>query len=124
MAAGLRGGEGDPQGQGLAVRGPEGSPDHVDRFHVSNGYLVEGFKTGADAALDFAVDVPRDGRYDLSVLASSFNKDPLVEPQGGDQRLPADRRQAAGRVVPALGYKPAVLDHVDTVVHLTRGRQS
>ena len=30
------------QGQGLAVRGPEGSPDHVDRFHVSNGYLVEG----------------------------------------------------------------------------------
>jgi hypothetical protein len=110
------------QGQGLTVRGPEGSPDHVDRFHVSNGYLVEGFKTGADAALDFAVDVPRDGRYDLSVLANSFNKDPLVEPQGATNVFLRIDGKAAGELLLPLGYKPAVLDHVDTVVHLTRGR--
>lgn len=110
------------QGQGLAVRGPEGSPDHVDRFHVSNGYLVEGFKTGADAALDFAVDVPRDGRYDLSVLASSFNKDPLVEPQGATNVFLRIDGKPQGELFLPLGYKPAVLDHVDTVVHLTRGR--
>jgi len=110
------------QGQGLTVRGPEGSPDHVDRFHVSNGYLVEGFKTGTDAALDFAVDVPRDGRYDLSVLANSFNKDPLVEPQGATNVFLRIDGKAAGELLLPLGYKPAVLDHVDTVVHLTRGR--
>ncbi|HIV76454.1 MAG TPA: cellulosome protein [Candidatus Sphingomonas excrementigallinarum] len=110
------------QGQGLTVRGPEGSPDHVDRFHVSNGYLVEGFKTGADAALDFAVDVPRDGRYDLSVLASSFNKDPLVEPQGATNVFLRIDGKPQGELFLPLGYKPAVLDHVDTVVHLTRGR--
>lgn len=112
------------QGQGLTVRGPEGSPDHVDRFHVSNGYLVEGFKTGADAALDFAVDVPRDGRYDLRVLASSFNKDPLVEPQGATNvflRIDGKPGGETELFLP-LGYKPAVLDHTDTVVHLTRGR--
>ncbi len=112
------------QGQGLTVRGPEGSPDHVDRFHVSNGYLVEGFKTGADAALDFAVDVPRDGRYDLRVLASSFNKDPLVEPQGATNvflRIDGKPGGETEMFLP-LGYKPAVLDHADTVVNLTRGR--
>jgi len=110
------------QGQGLAVRGPEGSPDHVDRFHVSNGYLVDGFRTGADAALDFAVDVPRDGRYDLSVLANSFNKDPLVEPQGATNVFLRIDGKAAGELFLPLGYKPAVLDHADTVVDLTRGR--
>ena len=112
------------QGQGLAVRGPEGSPDHVDRFHVSNGYLVEGFKTGVDAALDFAVDVPRDGRYDLRVLANSFNKDPLVEPQGATNvflRIDGKPGGETELFLP-LGYKPAVLDHADTVVNLTRGR--
>jgi len=112
------------QGQGLTVRGPEGSPDHVDRFHVSNGYLVEGFKTGADAALDFAVDVPRDGRYDLRVLANSFNKDPLVEPQGATNvflRIDGKPEGETELFLP-LGYKPAVLDHADTVVNLTRGR--
>ncbi|MBB4609661.1 cellulosome protein [Sphingomonas yabuuchiae] len=112
------------QGQGLTVRGPEGSPDHVDRFHVSNGYLVEGFKTGADAALDFAVDVPRDGRYDLRVLANSFNKDPLVEPQGATNvflRIDGKPGGETELFLP-LGYKPAVLDHADTVVNLTRGR--
>lgn len=110
------------RGHGLSVRGPEGSPDHVDRFHVSNGYLVEGFRTGADAALDFAVEVPRDGRYDLSVLASTFNKDPLAEAQGPTNVFLQVDGKAAGELFLPLGYKPAVLDHVDTTVSLTRGR--
>ncbi|WP_294236078.1 cellulosome protein [uncultured Sphingomonas sp.] len=110
------------RGQGLSVRGPEGSPDHVDRFHVSNGYLVEGFKTGTDAALDFAVEVPRDGRYDLSVLASTFNKDPLAEAQGPTNVYLLIDGKAAGELFLPLGYKPAVLDHVDTVIDLLRGR--
>ncbi|OAN67064.1 hypothetical protein [Sphingomonas sp. TDK1] len=110
------------RGQGLTIRGPEGSPDHVDRFHVSKGYLVEGFKTGADAALDFVVEVPRDGRYDLSVLAGSFNKDPLVEAQGPTNVFLQIDGKAAGEILLPLGYKPVVLDHVDTVVSLTAGR--
>ena len=111
------------RGTGLTVRGPEGSPDHVDRFHTSGGYSVEGFKTGTDAALDFAVKVPRTGRYDLRVLASTFNKDSLVTAQGATNVFLRVDGQKTGEVelfLP-LGYKPAVLDHVDTVVNLTRG---
>ena len=110
------------RGQGLSLRGPEGSPDHVDRFHVSNGYLVDGFKTGTDAALDFAVDVPRTGPYDLRVLASTFNKDPLVDPQGPTNVFLQIDGKPAGELFLPLGYKPAVLDHVDTIVNLTQGR--
>ncbi len=112
------------RGQGLAVRGPEGSPDHVDRFHTSGGYSVEGFRTGADAALDFAVEVPRTGRYDLRVLASTFNKDPLVTAQGATNvylRIDGPKAGETELFLP-LGYKPSVLDHVDTVVNLTRGK--
>ncbi|MGN7998918.1 cellulosome protein [Sphingomonas sp. 22176] len=112
------------RGTGLRVRGPEGSPEHVDRFHVSGGYAVEGFKTDADAALDFTVDVPHDGRYDLSVLASTFNKDPLAATQGPTNVfLQIDGRETIELFLP-LGYKPAVLDHSDTVVSLTRGRHT
>ncbi len=112
------------RGQGLAVRGPEGSPDNVDRFHTSGGYSVEGFKTGADAALDFAVEVPRTSRYDLRVLASTFNKDPLVTDQGATNVFLRIDGQKAGEteLFLPLGYKPSVLDHVDTVVTLTRGK--
>ena len=109
------------RGQGLTIRGPEGSPEHVDRFHVSNGYLVEGFRTGTDAALDFAVDVPRDGRYDLSVLANTFNKDPLAAAQGPTNVFLLIDGKPAGELFLPLGYKPAVLDHVDTVIPLSRG---
>ncbi|WP_230481042.1 cellulosome protein [Sphingomonas sp. Leaf21] len=112
------------RGQGLAVRGPEGSPDHVDRFHTSGGYSVEGFRTGGDAALDFAVAVPRTGRYDLRVLASTFNKDPLVTDQGATNvflRIDGKKAGETELFLP-LGYKPAVLDHVDTIVTLTRGQ--
>lgn len=112
------------RGTGLSIRGPEGSPKNVDRFHVSGAYTVEGFKTGADAALDFAVDVPRAGRYDLRVLASTFNKDPLAEAQGPTNVFLRIDNQAAGEteLLLPLGYKPSVLDHVDTVVSLPQGR--
>ena len=112
------------RGSGLKRRGPEGSPDTVDRFHTSGGYSVEGFATGTDAALDFAIDVPRDGRYDLRILASTFNKDTLAEGQGPTNVFLRIDGKAAGEteLFLPLGYKPSVLDHVDTVVTLPRGR--
>nr|WP_231708231.1 cellulosome protein [Sphingomonas populi] len=111
-------------GAGLKVRGPEGSPKAVDRFYTSGGYSVEGFATGNDAALDFAVDVPADGRYALRVLASTFNKDPKAEAQGPTNVFLRIDGKAAGEteLFLPLGYKPAVLDHVDTQVPLARGR--
>ena len=112
------------KGAGLKVRGPEGSPKAVDRFYTSGGYSVEGFCTGVDAALDFAMDVPRDGRYNVRVLASTFNKDPKAEGQGPTNVfLRVDGKAASeSEVFLPLGYKPSVLDHVDTVVPLSRGR--
>jgi hypothetical protein len=110
------------RGSGLKLRGPEGSPKDVARFHTSGGYSVEGFATGTDAALDFPVEVPRTGRYDLRVLASTFNKDPLAETQGPTNVfLRIDGQDVAELLLP-LGYKPSVLDHADTTVTLTRGR--
>lgn len=114
------------RGSGLSVRGPEGSPEDVSRFHTSGGYSVEGFATGTDAALDFTVDVPQDGRYNLRVLAGTFNKDPKVEAQGATNVFLRVDGAAAGEteMFLPLGYKPAVLDHVDTVIPLTRGRHT
>jgi len=112
------------RGTGLKLRGPEGSPKAVDRFYTSGGYSVEGFATGNDAALDFAVDVPRDGRYALRVLASTFNKDPEAEAQGPTNVfLQVDGKAAdEAELLLPLGYKPSVLDHVDTLLPLKRGR--
>ncbi|WP_233150981.1 cellulosome protein [Sphingomonas mollis] len=111
-------------GTGLTVRGPEGSPKDVGRFHTSGGYSVEGFTTGANAGLDFAVDVPRDGRYDLRVLASTFNQDPKAVAQGPTNIFLRIDGKAIGEteLFLPLGYKPSVLDHADTAVTLTEGR--
>ncbi|SDA20163.1 cellulosome protein [Sphingomonas sp. NFR15] len=111
-------------GTGLKVRGPEGSPQAVDRFYTSGGYSVEGFATGANAGLDFAVEVPRDGRYDVRILASTFNKDPKAAGQGPTNVfLRVDGKAASEtEILLPLGYKPSVLDHADTVLALTRGR--
>jgi hypothetical protein len=111
------------RGTGLKARGPEGSPKAVDKFYTSGGYSVEGFATGTDAALDFAVEVPADGRYDLRVLASTFNQDPKAAQGPTNVFLRIDGK-AAGEteLFLPLGYKPSVLNHVDTVVPLTRGR--
>jgi hypothetical protein len=106
----------------LKVRGPEGSPKDVARFHTSGGYSVEGFATGNDAALDFTVEVPRTGRYDLRVLASTFNKDPLAQAQGPTNVFLRIDDEEQGELHLPLGYKPSVLDHVDTRVMLTEGR--
>lgn len=110
------------RGSGLKVRGPEGSPKEVSRFHTSGGYSVEGFATGNDAALEFTVEVPRTATYDLRVLASTFNKDPLAEAQGPTNVFLRIDGKDAGELYLPLGYKPAVLDHVDTPVTLTKGR--
>jgi hypothetical protein len=110
------------RGSGLKVRGPEGSPKDVSRFHTSGGYSVEGFAGGNDAALDFAVQVPREGRYALRVLASTFNKDPLAEAEGATNVFLRVDGKEVGEINLPLGYKPAVLDHADTELRLSAGR--
>ncbi|MEH3104977.1 MAG: cellulosome protein [Sphingomonas phyllosphaerae] len=110
------------RGSGLKVRGPEGSPKDVSRFHTSGGYSVEGFAGGNDAALDFAVQVPRAGRYALRVLASTFNKDPLAEAQGATNVFLRVDGKEVGELYLPLGYKPAVLDHADIELTLGAGR--
>ncbi|MEH3120688.1 MAG: cellulosome protein [Sphingomonas phyllosphaerae] len=110
------------RGRGLKVRGPEGSPKDVSRFHTSGGYSVEGFAGGSDAALDFAVQVPHAGRYALRVLASTFNKDPLAAAQGATNVFLRVDGKEVGELYLPLGYKPAVLDHVDTELTLGAGR--
>jgi hypothetical protein len=111
-------------GTGLTIKGPEGSPKAVDRFYTSGGYSVAGYATDRDVRLDVAVDVPRDGFYDLRVIANSFNKDAAVAADGATNAfLRIDGATASEReLLLPLGYKPSVWDHADTTVSLTRGR--
>ncbi len=111
-------------GTGLTIKGPEGSPKAVDRFYTSGGYSVAGFATDRDARLDVAVDVPRDGLYDLRVIANTFNKDAAVAAGGATNVfLRIDGAAASEReLLLPLGYKPSVWDHNDAAVSLTRGR--
>ena len=110
------------QGSGYSKNGPEGSPSDVSKFYTSGGYDVGGLRTGSDGVLNFTVDVPRSGRYDLSVFANSLNTFDLVKAQGPTNvflRVDGDAEQ---ELFLPLGYKWVVWDHSDTTVDLTAGR--
>ncbi|WP_416987015.1 LamG-like jellyroll fold domain-containing protein, partial [Streptomyces sp. T028] len=68
-------------GSGYTRNGPEGSPRDVSKFYTSGTYNVGGLRTGSNVTLDFTVDVPEDGTYDLSVFANSLNTFDKVKDQ-------------------------------------------
>ncbi|MEU6247966.1 LamG-like jellyroll fold domain-containing protein [Glycomyces sp. NPDC047010] len=113
----------DRIGSGLNVNGPEGSPSNVAKFYTSGGHSIGGMRTGTDNALEFHVDVPEDGAYDLSVFAGSLNTDAEVQDQGPTNLfLSVDGDPATEQeVFLPLGYKWVVWDHADTTVDLTAG---
>ncbi|KUO09565.1 LamG-like jellyroll fold domain-containing protein [Streptomyces sp. DSM 15324] len=113
-------------GSGYSRNGPEGSTSDVSKFYTSRGYDVGGLRTGSDVTLDFTVDVPEDGDYDLSVFANSLNTFDRVKDQGPTNvflRVDGDAADEQELHLP-LGYKWVVWDHADTAVHLTRGRHT
>nr|WP_234021646.1 LamG-like jellyroll fold domain-containing protein [Streptomyces sp. 351MFTsu5.1] len=113
-------------GSGYSKNGPEGSTSDVSKFYTSGGYDVGGLRTGSDVTLDFPVDVPEDGTYDLSVFANSLNTFDKVKDQGPTNVFLRVDGQAAGEqeLYLPLGYKWVVWDHTDTKVKLTRGRHT
>ncbi|MBW8801029.1 MAG: cellulosome enzyme, partial [Streptomyces sp.] len=113
-------------GSGYSRNGPEGSTRDVSKFYTSGGYDVGGLRTGSDVTLDFAVDVPEDGTYDLSVFANSLNTYDAVREQGPTNVFLRVDGQADSEqeVYLPLGYKWVVWDHTDTKVRLTKGRHT
>lgn len=111
-------------GGGYSKNGPEGSPADVDKFASSGTHHVGGLRTGSDGVLAFAVEVPQDGTYDLSVFANSYNLDGLVEEQGPTNVfLRVDGADPQELRLP-LGYKWVVWGHTDTQVRLTAGKHT
>ncbi|MFJ1729906.1 LamG-like jellyroll fold domain-containing protein [Streptomyces sp. NPDC088254] len=113
-------------GSGHSKNGPEGSPRDVSKFYTSGGYDVGGLRAGSDLTLDFAVDVPEDGVYDLSVFANSLNTYDKVAEQGPTNvflRVDGQADSEQELHLP-LGYKWVVWDHTDTKVRLTEGRHT
>jgi hypothetical protein len=113
-------------GSGYSKNGPEGSASDVSKFYTSGGYDVGGLRTGSDVTLDFTVDVPKDGTYDLSVFANSLNTFDKVKEQGPTNVFlrvdgKADSEQ---QLYLPLGYKWVVWDHTDTKVKLTKGKHT
>ncbi|MEU0724874.1 LamG-like jellyroll fold domain-containing protein [Streptomyces sp. NPDC006140] len=113
-------------GSGWSKNGPEGSPRDVSKFYTSGGYDVGGLRTGSDVTLDFTVDVPEDGTYDLSVFANSLNTFDKVKEQGPTNVfLRVDGKADSEReLYLPLGYKWVVWDHTDTKVKLTKGKHT
>ncbi|MFF8934469.1 LamG-like jellyroll fold domain-containing protein [Streptomyces paradoxus] len=113
-------------GSGWSKNGPEGSPRDVSKFYTSGGYDVGGLRTGSDVTLDFTVDVPEDGTYDLSVFANSLNSFDKVREQGPTNVFLRVDGKAAGEqeLHLPLGYKWVVWDHTDTKVQLTKGKHT
>ncbi|WP_207550011.1 LamG-like jellyroll fold domain-containing protein [Thermostaphylospora chromogena] len=109
-------------GSGYSRNGPEGSPKDVSKFYTSGGYDVGGLRTGSDVVLDFTVEVPRTGRYDLSVFANSLNTYDLVREQGPTNVFLRVDGGAEQELFLPLGYKWVVWDHADTTVELTAGK--
>ncbi|MBZ9644698.1 LamG-like jellyroll fold domain-containing protein [Streptomyces sp. PSKA30] len=113
-------------GSGYSKNGPEGSPRDVSKFYTSGGYDVGGLRTGSDVKLDFTVDVPEDGTYDLSVFANSLNTFDKVKEQGPTNvflRVDGKADSEQELYLP-LGYKWVVWDHTDTKVKLTKGEHT
>ncbi|WP_461081446.1 LamG-like jellyroll fold domain-containing protein [Streptomyces deserti] len=113
-------------GSGYSKNGPEGSPRDVSKFYTSGGYDVGGLRTGSDVTLDFTVDVPEDGTYDLSVFANSLNTFDKVKEQGPTNvflRVDGKADSEQELYLP-LGYKWVVWDHTDTKVQLTKGKHT
>lgn len=113
-------------GSGYSKNGPEGSPRDVSKFYTSGGYDVGGLRTGSDVTLDFTVDVPQDGTYDLSVFANSLNTFDKVKEQGPTNvflRVDGKADSEQELHLP-LGYKWVVWDHADTKVELTKGKHT
>ncbi len=113
-------------GSGYSKNGPEGSPRDVSKFYTSGGYDVGGLRTGSDVTLDFTVDVPEDGTYDLSVFANSLNTFDKVKEQGPTNvflRVDGKADSEQELYLP-LGYKWVVWDHTDTSVKLTKGKHT
>ncbi|MFI7336916.1 LamG-like jellyroll fold domain-containing protein [Streptomyces sp. NPDC050085] len=113
-------------GSGYSKNGPEGSPVDVSMFYTSGGYDVGGLRTGSDVTLDFTVDVPEDGTYDLSVFANSLNTYDKVQEQGPTNVFLRVDGKADGEqeLHLPLAYKWVVWDHTDTTVKLTEGRHT
>lgn len=111
-------------GGGYSRNGPEGSPADVSKFYTSGGFNVGGLRTGSDGVLDFTVDVPTTGRYDLSVFANSLNTVDLVREQGPTNVFLRVDGSAEQELFLPLGYKWVVWDHTDTTVQLTAGRHT
>jgi Concanavalin A-like lectin/glucanases superfamily/Bacterial Ig-like domain (group 4) len=109
-------------GSGYSKNGPEGSPADVSKFYTSGNYDVGGLRTGSDGKLDFAVDVPKSGKYDLSVFANSLNTYDLVKEQGPTNVFLRVDGGAEQELFLPLGYKWVVWDHADTTVGLTAGK--
>ncbi|MFG2470744.1 LamG-like jellyroll fold domain-containing protein [Streptomyces canus] len=113
-------------GSGYSKNGPEGSTSDVSKFYTSGGYDVGGLRTGSDVTLDFTVDVPEDGTYDLSVFANSLNTFDKVKEQGPTNVFLRVDGQAGNeqQLYLPLGYKWVVWDHTDTKVKLTKGKHT
>ncbi|GLW30634.1 LamG-like jellyroll fold domain-containing protein [Actinoplanes regularis] len=111
-------------GGGYSRNGPEGSTSDVSKFYTSGGYDVGGLRTGSDGVLDFTVDVPADGTYDLSVSANSLNTYNLVREQGPTNVFLRVDGAAEQELFLPLGYKWVVWDHTDTKVTLSAGRHT
>ncbi|KQW13326.1 LamG-like jellyroll fold domain-containing protein [Streptomyces sp. Root369] len=113
-------------GSGYSKNGPEGSTSDVSKFYTSGGYDVGGLRTGSDVTLDFTVDVPEDGTYNLSVFANSLNTFDKVKEQGPTNVFLRVDGQAGSeqQLYLPLGYKWVVWDHTDTKVKLTKGKHT
>ncbi|WP_205858644.1 CBM35 domain-containing protein [Plantibacter sp. M259] len=103
------------------LNGPEGTPQNVGGFYTSGTRNVGGIETGSTLALDFTVDVPVAGTYDLTMLANAYNKEARNLDQGPVNMFIRVNGAAEQEVRANLGYKWVVWDRTDTTVDLQAG---
>ena len=108
-------------GTGYSRNGPEGSPANVGGFYTSGGFDVGGLRTGSDGVLDFTVEVPQDGVYDLQVFSNTLNTFAAAQEQGPTNVFVRVDGEAEQEIYLPLAYKWVVWDHADTTVELTAG---
>ncbi|BDZ65283.1 LamG-like jellyroll fold domain-containing protein [Agromyces mangrovi Wang et al. 2018] len=108
-------------GGAYGVQGPEGGQTNTSGTYTSNRHAVRGFNTNADVKLNFAVDVPENGVYDLDVLANSLNTMESIQAQGPTNVFVTVDGGAEQEIYLSLGYKYIVWGQTSTTLQLTKG---
>jgi hypothetical protein len=100
----------------------EGTISNLAGFATSGNQDVGGLRTGSSTAINFSVDVPSEGDYNLSIVDGSHAH--AADVSGPTNVFVRVDGGPSNEVDLPVGYEWVIWNHADTTVHLTAGKHT